>query len=175
MSYTKTNWVNNSSPKINATNLNKLEQGVYDNTEDIGDLTQLRTTDKSNLVNAINETKGVLKWTNSSITSPFPAQTITIPIQINSGLIGYSYYELIYCQSTTRNDRQFTTGKIKSDCGSVMAIGNGQFRAYDITINTISTTQANVNFIFENASNLNGDTMNASLIPVKIKMFKGED
>ena len=30
MTYTKTTWVNNSTPAINATNLNKIEQGIYD-------------------------------------------------------------------------------------------------------------------------------------------------
>lgn len=30
MAYTKTNWVNDSVPAINATNLNKIEQGIYD-------------------------------------------------------------------------------------------------------------------------------------------------
>ena len=33
MSYTKTNWVNNSEPPISADNLNKIEQGIYDATE----------------------------------------------------------------------------------------------------------------------------------------------
>lgn len=33
MSYTKTNWVNNSSPAINATNLNKIEQGIKDSAD----------------------------------------------------------------------------------------------------------------------------------------------
>ena len=31
MAYTKTNWNNNTAPYINATNLNKIEQGIYDN------------------------------------------------------------------------------------------------------------------------------------------------
>lgn len=31
MAYTKTNWVNDSTPAINADNLNKIEQGIYDN------------------------------------------------------------------------------------------------------------------------------------------------
>lgn len=31
MAYTKTNWVNDSTPAINAGNLNKIEQGIYDN------------------------------------------------------------------------------------------------------------------------------------------------
>lgn len=30
MAYTKTQWVNNQAPAIDATNLNKIEQGIYD-------------------------------------------------------------------------------------------------------------------------------------------------
>lgn len=37
MSYVKTNWVNNSAPAINATNLNKIEQGIGDNADWIDD------------------------------------------------------------------------------------------------------------------------------------------
>ena len=57
MAYTKTNWVNDSVPAINAGNLNKIEQGIYDNSNNIGDLSNLDTTDKNNLVEAINEVK----------------------------------------------------------------------------------------------------------------------
>lgn len=38
MAYVKTNWVNDSAPAINAANLNKIEQGIYDNSNDIGEL-----------------------------------------------------------------------------------------------------------------------------------------
>lgn len=31
MAYTKTTWVNDSAPPISAENLNKIEQGIYDN------------------------------------------------------------------------------------------------------------------------------------------------
>lgn len=31
MSYVKTNWQNDQAPAINATNLNKIETGIYDN------------------------------------------------------------------------------------------------------------------------------------------------
>ena len=31
MAYTKTTWVNGQAPAINAANLNKIEQGIYDN------------------------------------------------------------------------------------------------------------------------------------------------
>lgn len=61
MAYTKTNWINDSVPAINAGNLNKIEQGIYDNsiateenTDNIGDLDNLTTQNKSDLVNAIN-------------------------------------------------------------------------------------------------------------------------
>lgn len=35
MSYNKTNWVDGSAPALNATNLNKIEQGIYENSLDI--------------------------------------------------------------------------------------------------------------------------------------------
>lgn len=61
MAYTKTNWINDSIPAINAGNLNKIEQGIYDNsvaieenTDNIGDIDNLATQSKSDLVNAIN-------------------------------------------------------------------------------------------------------------------------
>lgn len=35
MSYSKTNWVDGSAPAVNAKNLNKIEQGIYENSLDI--------------------------------------------------------------------------------------------------------------------------------------------
>lgn len=77
MAYNKTVWVNDSVPAINQTNLNKIEQGIYEahqKADTIGDLTQLNTTNKSNVVNAINEVNNkfnysteeqvIGKWTN---------------------------------------------------------------------------------------------------------------
>lgn len=55
MSYTKTQWVNDQAPAINATNLNKIEQGIYDNDAHIGTLSNLTTTTKTDAVSAINE------------------------------------------------------------------------------------------------------------------------
>lgn len=59
MAYTKTIWENSPSTNspINANNLNKIEQGIYDNslkTDEIGDLTNLDTFNKTNIVSAIN-------------------------------------------------------------------------------------------------------------------------
>ena len=55
MSYTKTQWNNDTAPAINETNLNKIEQGIYDNDSHIGDLSVLTTTANTDLVSAINE------------------------------------------------------------------------------------------------------------------------
>lgn len=62
MSYTKTQWNNDTAPAINETNLNKIEQGIYDNDSaittinaNIGDLSDLETTTQTDIVGAINE------------------------------------------------------------------------------------------------------------------------
>lgn len=62
MSYTKTQWNNDTAPAINEDNLNKIEQGIYDNDSaittintNIGDLTALTTTAQTDLVSAVNE------------------------------------------------------------------------------------------------------------------------
>lgn len=58
MAYIKTEWENSPSTKtpINANNLNKIENGIYTNSVNIGELTDLNTEIKENLVEAINET-----------------------------------------------------------------------------------------------------------------------
>lgn len=38
MSYTKTNWVNDQAPAINATNLNKIEDGIFNNDNNISSI-----------------------------------------------------------------------------------------------------------------------------------------
>lgn len=48
----KIDFINNQQPALNATNLNKLQQNVEDVT---GDLSELETSAKNNLVEAINE------------------------------------------------------------------------------------------------------------------------
>jgi hypothetical protein len=57
MAYIKTTWENepNESTPLNASNLNKIENGIYNNSINIGELEDLDTTDKSNIVAAINE------------------------------------------------------------------------------------------------------------------------
>ena len=53
----KIDFVNNTTPALNATNLNKLQQNVEDVT---GDLEDLETSARTNLVDAINEAKEIV-------------------------------------------------------------------------------------------------------------------
>lgn len=52
MAYTKTNWTDTTP--INTTNLNKIENGIAANDTAIGNLSNLNTSSKDNLVTAIN-------------------------------------------------------------------------------------------------------------------------
>lgn len=54
MAYNKTVWVNDSTPAINATNLNNIENGIETNDTSIGNISELETT-ATNLTSAINE------------------------------------------------------------------------------------------------------------------------
>ena len=98
--YSKTTWVNNEAPPINASNLNKIEEGI-DNVDSglvevsadvvaeatvranadtaingkIGDLTTLETEDKSTLVGAINENTEALE-TKAEIDGYYEDMTV---------------------------------------------------------------------------------------------------
>jgi hypothetical protein len=72
MAYVKTIWENlpSESTPINASNLNKIEEGIYQNSlkaDQEGDLTTLTTTEKSTLVGAINELKDGEEYSTSEI------------------------------------------------------------------------------------------------------------
>lgn len=58
MVYIETEWENRPSKKtpVNATKLRKIENGIYTNSVNIGDLNDLSTETKESLVEAINET-----------------------------------------------------------------------------------------------------------------------
>lgn len=54
MAYEKLHWVNDVT-KVNATNMNRIENGIEANDVAIGDLSNLTTTEKASVVGAINE------------------------------------------------------------------------------------------------------------------------
>lgn len=58
MAYQKLNWLNKGETgaiPINKDNLNHMDNGIETNDKNIGELSSLNTTNKSNLVSAINE------------------------------------------------------------------------------------------------------------------------
>ena len=57
MAYTSKIWKDlpDETTPIKATDLNHIETGIYNNSVDIGAKSELTTTDKTNLVKAINE------------------------------------------------------------------------------------------------------------------------
>ena len=83
MAYNKTNWENapSTNTPINANNLNKIEEGIYQNSlkaDQVGDLSELETVDKTSTVNAINEvisTLGIVDISNE-FTSNFNIQEL---------------------------------------------------------------------------------------------------
>lgn len=71
MAYQKLNWLNKGETgaiPINKDNLNHMDNGVETNDKNIGELSNLNTTSKNNLVSAINEVNNndVLKGTYST-------------------------------------------------------------------------------------------------------------
>lgn len=94
--YVKTVWENGVTP-INDSNLNKVEDqlGLVSNgVATIGDLDDLETTSKENLVGAINEVKSnnepIVLWTNPSPNNKFEATQVTL----SSG--DYEFLEIYY-------------------------------------------------------------------------------
>lgn len=66
MAYTKTTWVNNQAPAINADNLNKIEDGIFNNDAAVSNLTT--EVGKKTVSYAMQTTLTVAGWTGGSQT-----------------------------------------------------------------------------------------------------------
>lgn len=93
MTYSKTVWQNNRPPAINAENLNKIETaleshdtGISTLTTQVGDLSDLDTTAKTDLVSAINEVAQNTITVDSTLssTSENPVQNKVINSALNA-------------------------------------------------------------------------------------------
>jgi len=84
MAYTKTQWVNNEEPSINAENLNKMEQGIYDaQFPDEGDEGQVLTKTAS------GQAWGTLSATNVETSSDVAIKSVSgNPVTIADALQG---------------------------------------------------------------------------------------
>ena len=153
MAYIKTEWENLPSTKtpINASNLNKIENGIYTNSVNIGELTDLTTTNKNSVVGAINETNtkncltikrtentlDVTEWQNYDVSFPIISSQKGNKLSVNeNGQVvigaGINYIKVnlnfeFVCSVTTTSYIQF---KILKN-SEVMVVN----RIYNLTAN----------------------------------------
>lgn len=131
MAYVKTIWENlpSESTPINASNLNKMENGIYDNS------VAIETINAS-----INNIKGTVLWTNPSPTSTFAEQTITLSSN------DFDIYEIFYYVATS-NEQIMTTKSLKGH-GTRIVIPTGNFEYRTVVSN--SDTSYTINSISNN-------------------------
>lgn len=83
-----------SQNKVSAADMNEIKSVVNTNATLLGDLTNLDTTDKTSVVNAVNEvitnSEPTTLWENTNPLSPFSSQ----PIGLASG--DYKFLEIYY-------------------------------------------------------------------------------
>lgn len=111
MAYNKTNWQSlpSTDTPISAGNLNKIENGIYDNSlkaDQVGDLTNLTTTEKSTLVGAINENNASIKKIGKLLyEGSFTTGTITV-----DGISNYTVIIAIVGGATCIGSLQYGMG-----------------------------------------------------------------
>ena len=105
MSYTKTQWVNNTTP-INDTNLNKIEQGIYDNSLVVDAVTNtINPTDtetyktaeltEGQITDVIGVSDIVIKGQTSQDGTPTPSAPVDVNVVSGSNVINTSNKNLI--------------------------------------------------------------------------------
>lgn len=114
------------------------------------DMQTLKSNVSTNTSNIANIT-GTILWTNPNPTNNFGAQTISVDFS------NCDMYELVYYQSTTRTNRELSSGRIRVGKGSIAHYGSGVMRAWD---------GSNTSLTFENASE------NQYLIPAYVIGYK---
>ena len=98
---------------------------------------------------------GKILWTNSSPTSSFASQTITL----TESLSNYDCYEIMFRQRTTTS-RMFNTGKVPVGYGTILSTYANNYRATGTTVSGTTIT-------FESAS-ASGTADNSYAIPVYV-------
>ena len=148
--YIKTNWENepSESTPINASNLNKIEQGIYDNSlgvATIGDITELDTTDKTSVVNAINEVNGNLP----KITSLWSGSKSTIGnVTLSEAYTNYDFLLVgIQAQPYSKGSELIPTSDIVQS--------TSDYNTYEITTFQSSSVYSNMSIQFTNSTTLN--------------------
>ena len=148
MAYTKTQWVNNTTP-INDTNLNKIEQGIYDNSLVVDAVTNtLNPTDtetyktaeltEGQITDAIGVSDIVIKGQTSQDGTPTPSVPVDINVVSGSNIVNTSNKNLLpnNAQNVTMNGVTFTVNKDKSIKINGTASANTDIYLYGGTTDT---------------------------------------
>lgn len=178
MAYIPKEWKDlpDETTPIQASDLNHIEQGIGDLNTSVGDLNALNTTEKSNLVGAINEINSnvlVKKvWENSNTTSAFVPQTISVPNLDEADFVLVTYYFYTNLQQLSSLLINATDGTKAALTSTFFAESN--FFSGFRTVN-INVSEKNINF--ENGVGWrasNGDILNVNdwTIPYQIYLIK---
>jgi hypothetical protein len=149
--YTKTVWVNNTIPAINETNLNKIEDGIYSVTEDVGNKASLITTVKTTIVLAINELvtsiatitsgKGTANgYASLGATAKVPELQLTTATTSTKGIL----------QVTDGNGLTLTTGILTMAAGTTSVTGGVQL---DNTVEDVENKALTPKALYDLTSN----------------------
>lgn len=108
-------------------------------------------------------------WTNSSPTSNFAGQTITL----SKAIYNYTYYEVIYkFSASVSNDRMKSTGRIPVNCGAWMDISHyyNYYRSIDIPSGTSMVFSNGVRY--NTYGNSTTNNQNGYAIPYQVLGWK---
>lgn len=144
--------------KVTSDDMNEIKSVVNTNYGEVGDITNLTTTDKSSVVNAINSMQGTILWTNSNPNTTFSAQNVTLSSS------DFDFYEIIYKQANDI-DRTFNSGLILENTGTIL-----NFNTTTLYFRVVSAN-SKTNIHFDNGQVGSAASSNA-LIPLYIIGYK---
>lgn len=135
--------------KVSASNMNEIKNVVNGNAEEVGDITSLTTTDKTSVVNAINELNAPEKWVSVGATAPTDGRRVWFKksknlLKLNLITTATTYSGVTF---TPNNDGTITlngtaTGSRWVDLSN-MEISSNSFNLGAVTNSTKSLTNNN--------------------------------
>ena len=129
--------------KVNDSDLNEIKSVVNDNDTNVGDLSTLNTTDKSSIVNAINELLPTVLYSTNKEFSEVPNNTI---ITLNDDITAYQRV-VFFGISNNKNLSSVEVYLPKVDDKVIISIGNagntGGYYAWETVIRSFRIRSEN--------------------------------
>lgn len=108
----------NDINKIKAADMNEIKSVVNANDDNVGTLSNLNTTDKSNIVSAINEV-------NSKEVVLYNSTSGSTSASLSDSTANYTYIEIIFKENV--NNKIYSTGKILNPNGKNTTLFYAEF------------------------------------------------